>query len=101
MGHDHVHETVAGAADVPPALDLSIPDSELSPSDVSRRGFLRGAGLLGAGAAASVLATPAAAQAHDHDHGPTGGGREKGGFTWLAGDHHVHTQHSSDAMYRV
>ena len=101
-GHDHVHEheTVSGA-DVPPALDLSIPDSELSPSDVSRRGFLRGAGLLGAGAAASVLATPAAAQAHDHDHGPTGGGREKGGFTWLAGDHHIHTQHSSDAMYRV
>ena len=95
--HDHSHETAG--ADVPPALDLSVPDGELSPSDVSRRGFLRSAGLLGAGAAASVLATPSAA--HAHDHGPTGGGSDKGGFTWLAGDHHIHTQYSSDAQYRV
>ena len=61
--HDHSHDHAHPAGDVPPALDLSVPDSELSPSDVSRRGFLRGAGLLGAGAAASVLATPSAAQA--------------------------------------
>jgi hypothetical protein len=98
-GHDHDHTHDAAAGDVPPALDLSVPDSELSPPDVSRRGFLRGAGLLGAGAAASVLATPAAA--HAHAHGPTGGGVEKGGFRWLAGDHHIHTQYSSDAQYRV
>jgi hypothetical protein len=98
-GHDHDHTHDATGADVPPALDLSVPDSELSPSDVSRRGFLRGAGLLGAGAAASVLATPGAA--HAHAHGPTGGGVEKGGFRWLAGDHHIHTQYSSDAQYRV
>ncbi len=99
--HDHTHENAGG--DVPAALDLSIPDSELSPSDVSRRGFLRGAGLLGAGAAASVLATPTAAQAAGlpHSHGPAGGGTAKGGFRWLAGDHHIHTQYSSDAQYRV
>jgi len=100
-GHDHDHPQESRGADVPPALDLSVPDSELSPSDVSRRGFLRSAGLLGAGAAASVLATPAAAHAQAHAHGPTGGGTEKGGFRWLAGDHHIHTQYSSDAQYRV
>lgn len=92
--HDHSHDHAHGAGDVPPALDLSVPDSELSPSDVSRRGFLRGAGLLGAGAAASVLGTPAAAQA-----APSAS--QKGGFAWLGGDHHIHTQYSSDGQYRV
>ena len=104
MGHGHDHDHLEhAAADVPPALDLSLPDGELSPSDVSRRGFLRGAGLLGAGAAASMLATPSAAAAAGlpHAHGPAGGGRETGGFRWLAGDHHIHTQYSSDAQYRV
>ncbi|WP_127504927.1 histidinol-phosphatase [Actinoplanes solisilvae] len=101
-GHDHTHDhDHSGGGDLPPALDLSVPDGELSPSDVSRRGFLRGAGLLGAGAAASVLASPAAASAHGHEHGPTGGGSDQGGFKWLAGDHHIHTQYSSDAQYRV
>src|SRR4051812_20609588 len=104
-GHDHTHspDENAGGGDLAPALDLSIPDSELSPADVSRRGFLRGAGLLGAGAAASVLASPAAASAAGlpHAHGPAGGGADKGGFRWLAGDHHIHTQYSSDAQYRV
>ena len=32
---------------------------------------------------------------------PVGGGSDKGGFQWLAGDHHIHTQYSSDAQYRV
>ncbi len=101
--HDHDHDHAPAGGDVEPALDLSVPDSELSPADVSRRGFLRGAGLLGAGAAASVLATPSAAAAAGlpHAHGPQGGGTAKGGFTWLAGDHHIHTQYSSDAQYRV
>ena len=104
MGHGHHHDHLETASsDVPPALDLSVPDAELSPSDVSRRGFLRNAGLLGAGAAASVLAAPTAAQAAGlpHSHGPVGGGRDQGGFRWLAGDHHIHTQYSSDAQYRV
>lgn len=101
--HPHEHEHQHDASDVPPALDLSVPDDELSPADVSRRGFLRGAGLLGAGAAASVLAAPsvAAAAGLPHAHGPAGGGSEKGGFRWLAGDHHIHTQYSSDGQYRV
>jgi hypothetical protein len=99
--HDHEHE-LGSASDVPDALNPSVPDSELSPADVSRRGFLRGAGLLGAGAAASVLAAPGEAHAAgDHVHAPTGGGTAKGGFRWLAGDHHIHTQYSSDAQYRV
>ncbi|AGL15112.1 PHP domain-containing protein [Actinoplanes sp. N902-109] len=90
--HDHDHPHDIAPSDVPAALDLSVPDSELSPADVSRRGFLRGAGLLGAGAAASVLGTPAAAAA------PAVPAK---GLTWLAGDHHIHTQYSSDAQYRV
>ena len=98
-GHDHHHDHLLESAgtDVPPALDLSVPDGELSPADVSRRGFLRSAGLLGAGAAASVLATPPAAAAASS----ASGSRETGGFQWLAGDHHIHTQHSSDGQYRV
>ncbi|KUL42459.1 CehA/McbA family metallohydrolase domain-containing protein [Actinoplanes awajinensis] len=107
MGHGHDHHHVTDAAtgtDVPEALDLSIPDTDISPSDKSRRNFLRGAGLLGAGAAAaSVFARPGAAAAaglpHTHDH--PGGGNVQGGFRWLAGDHHIHTQYSSDAQYRV
>jgi hypothetical protein len=92
-GHDHEH---LATGDVPVALDLSVPDAELSPSDLSRRGFLRNAGLLGAGAAtASVFSAPAAAYASSQDRDA------KGGFQWLAGDHHIHTQYSPDALYRV
>jgi hypothetical protein len=98
--HDHSHDHAHGAGDVPPALDLSVPDSELSPSDVSRRGFLRGAGLLGAGAAASVLATPSGASAATGSSSAPSA-NHKGGFAWLAGDHHIHTQYSSDGQYRV
>ncbi|SDT67437.1 PHP domain-containing protein [Actinoplanes derwentensis] len=103
-GHDHHHdEPGVTGADVPEALDLSVPETELSAGDKSRRRFLLGAGLLGAGAASSVLARPGAAEAAGlpHTHGSTGGGTARGGFTWLAGDHHIHTQYSSDAQYRV
>ncbi|MFC4072342.1 PHP domain-containing protein [Actinoplanes subglobosus] len=105
-GHDHLHDHAHAAAaggDLPEALDLSVPSAELAPSDASRRRFLLGAGLLGAGAAASVLAQPGAAAAAglQHTHDPVGGGTGKGGFRWLAGDHHIHTQYSSDAQYRV
>ncbi|MFI7450291.1 PHP domain-containing protein [Nonomuraea sp. NPDC049714] len=98
--HDHDHEHIGAAgADAPPALDLSVPDSELSPADSSRRGFLRRTGLLGAGAAATVLSVPHAAHAHGVTHDRDRD--RKGGFQWLAGDHHIHTQYSSDAQYRV
>ncbi|MBG0565620.1 PHP domain-containing protein [Actinoplanes aureus] len=103
-GHDHHHHTSdASGGDLPEALDLSVPAAELSPSEATRRRFLLGAGLLGAGAAASVLGRPGAAAAAGlpHTHGDVGGGSEKGGFRWLAGDHHIHTQYSSDAQYRV
>ena len=111
MGHGHPHDhdhphghDHATGADLPPAMDLSVPDSELSSPDVSRRGFLRNAGLLGAGAAATVLAAPSAAHATAGgglSHGPSGGHESKGGFRWLAGDHHIHTQYSSDGIYTV
>jgi hypothetical protein len=90
--HDHPHDTAA----LPAAFDTSVPDEALTPEQQSRRSLLRRAGLLGAGlAAASVLtpqATPAAAAY---------GGRKRDGFLWLAGDHHIHTQYSSDGKYRV
>lgn len=73
-GHQHDHEHAGPVGDVPAVLDLSVPDDELSPADLSRRGFLRGAGLLGAGAAATAFATPGAAHAHapGGDRGPYG-----------------------------
>ncbi|MGI5523270.1 PHP domain-containing protein [Micromonospora sp. CA-259024] len=99
-GHSHDHDFAADG-DLPPALDGSIPDAELAPTDLSRRGFLRNAGLLGAGAATTVLAAGSPALAGGHDHGPGGDHGRTGEFQWLAGDHHIHTQYSSDAQYRV
>ncbi|AZP15238.1 histidinol-phosphatase [Streptomyces aquilus] len=93
-GHGHPHEA---AAVLPAAFDTSVPDEALTPEQQSRRTLLRRAGLLGAGlAAGNVLATttPAAAA-------PASGGRRSKGFLWLAGDHHIHTQYSSDGKYRV
>jgi hypothetical protein len=109
-GHHHHHEDMPQAAgDVPAVLDASIPDSELSPGDVSRRGFLRRAGLLGAAAAAGgALANAGTAHAHGDDQHDFdsfdrhGHGRPVfNSYKWLSGDHHIHTQYSSDAMYRV
>lgn len=100
LPHHHHDRGPAAAADLPAAVDLSTPDSELAPADLDRRRFLRRAGLLGAGAAAaSVLnqAQPAAAGS------PTGAGDRgwAGELRWLAGDHHTHTLYSGDAVYRV
>jgi hypothetical protein len=80
-------------------VETPLPDEELSPSQLSRRGLMRNVGLLGAGAAAvNVLGDPAAAHAHNDDDRGRG---FDGDLRWLAGDHHIHTQYSSDAMYRV
>ena len=91
--HDHVHEEP-----LDPALDLTVDDADLSRSQLGRRGFLRSAGLLGAGATASVLAAgaePAAAAESSQQR------IRRGGYLWLAGDHHIHTQFSPDGLYRV
>ncbi|MEU6140847.1 PHP domain-containing protein [Streptomyces sp. NPDC047081] len=98
--HHHDHET--GTGSLPPALDMSVPDEELTPSQLSRRSMLRRTGLLGAGlAAGSVLAGAGEAAASTVDMPATHGGSRTGGYLWLAGDHHIHTQYSSDAKYRV
>ncbi|MFE7812087.1 PHP domain-containing protein [Streptomyces sp. NPDC057433] len=102
-GDDHRHEATAP---LPAAFDTSVPDEALSPEQKSRRTLLRRAGLLGAGlATGSVLSTGTAAAAPAQSGGSgssRGSGRGKGkGFLWLAGDHHIHTQYSSDGKYRV
>lgn len=97
--HDHTHAHEAAKKGIQPGLDLSIPDEELSPAEVSRRGFFRRAGLLGAGAAAASVfgaAQPAAATRTQEWRR-----HKRSGYMWLTGDHHIHTQYSSDAKYRV
>ncbi|MGP3913482.1 hypothetical protein [Nonomuraea sp. 10N515B] len=99
--HEHDHEQ-PHEGDGAAARDLSIPDGELSPGQLSRRRMFRRAGLLGAGlTAAGVLGTPGVAAA-DGEQQIAGRGREpKDGYLWPAGDHHIHTQYSSDCIYRV
>ncbi|MGE9807950.1 PHP domain-containing protein [Janibacter sp. G1551] len=95
--HGHSHDEV-----VTPATDLSVPDAELPPPDLGRRNFLRAAGVIGAGVAAtslvdgSGLATASAAEGSQ-----AAGANPQRGFRWLAGDHHIHTQFSSDGLYTV
>jgi hypothetical protein len=99
-GHDH-HDHGGGAEGIslPPALDTSVPDEELTPDQLSRRSMLRRTGLLGAGlAAGSVLSGAAAGTAAAADRGRN---TRASGYLWLAGDHHIHTQYSNDAKYRV
>jgi hypothetical protein len=102
--HDHGHHHHHGSEDassLPPALDTSIPDEELTPSQLSRRSMLRRTGLLGAGlAAGSVLGGAGEAAASTGQMSAAHGSRS-GGYLWLAGDHHIHTQYSNDGKYRV
>ncbi|MER6010928.1 PHP domain-containing protein [Streptomyces bluensis] len=99
-GHDHGHEH--GTAPLPAAFDTTVPDEALSPEQRSRRSLLRGAGLLGAGlAAGSVLSGTAGSGTASAASAPATSGRRTNGFLWLAGDHHIHTQYSSDGKYRV
>ncbi|MDH6699672.1 PHP domain-containing protein [Streptomyces sp. MAA16] len=96
-GEEHRHGTTAP---LPAAFDTSVPDEALSPEQSSRRALLRRAGLLGAGLAAGGVLTGAAGAAPAYATG-SGSGRRAKGFLWLAGDHHIHTQYSSDGKYRV
>ncbi|MEV6592088.1 PHP domain-containing protein [Streptomyces acidicola] len=103
-GHHHGHDREHGTAPLPAAFDTTVPDEALSPEQRSRRSLLRGAGLLGAGlAAGSVLSGPAAGSAAAATAAAPAAtsGRRTNGFLWLAGDHHIHTQYSSDGKYRV
>ena len=104
-GHEHDHEHAPSEASPvhAEATNLSISDRELSPKGLQRRNFLRATGLLGAGAAAaSVLGGGTPAMAETVEAGAVSRSREsKGGYLWLAGDHHIHTQYSPDAQYRV
>lgn len=86
-GHHHHHHGEDGdAGSLPPALDLSVPDQELTPSQLSRRSMLRRTGLLGAGlAAGSVLAGAGQAAAASASAALTAGGSRGGGLLWLAG----------------
>ncbi|MGW2821909.1 PHP domain-containing protein [Streptomyces sp. NPDC001443] len=101
-GHHHHHHDSGEATSLPPALDLSVPDEELTPGQLSRRSMLRRTGLLGAGlAAGSVLGGAGQAAAATSESFAAHHDSHSGGYLWLAGDHHIHTQHSSDAKYRV
>ncbi|MFE4177319.1 PHP domain-containing protein [Streptomyces sp. NPDC056909] len=99
--HDHAHDTPAGNGPLPAALDADVPDSELSPGQLSRRSMLRRTGLLGAGLAGAGVLGGATAAAADSSGSPLGSRTKSNGFLWLAGDHHIHTQYSSDGKYRV
>ncbi|MCO1574272.1 PHP domain-containing protein [Crossiella sp. SN42] len=69
-----------------------MPDEALPPDGLSRRAMLRRAGLLGAGLAVAPGIFAATANAAPPP---------RGGYRWLAGDHHIHTQYSLDGRYRV
>ena len=97
--HQHDHPRVDLATR--PEMDLAVPDAELSPQQLGRRGFLQRAGLIGVSAAAAGVlldSTPAAAA---DQPSPEARGEQGRTYRWLAGDHHIHTQYSSDAQYRV
>ncbi|MEU6347621.1 PHP domain-containing protein [Streptomyces sp. NPDC046977] len=82
---------------LPTWADPDVPETVLDAQGVSRRGLLRGAGLLGAAFAAGALAgaTPAAARGRrDEDCG-----EDDPRFGYLVGDHHVHSVYSHDAKY--
>ncbi|GGO68345.1 PHP domain-containing protein [Nocardioides deserti] len=101
-GHDHGHAHEVDDLNAV-AADTSVPDSDLSPAELSRRGLLRAAGITGAavaGIAGMRGVTPAMAEPGAT---PARGGRPGSGAPrhWLAGDHHIHTQYSSDGQYRV
>lgn len=95
-GHGHSHD---GDVALPAWADPEVPDTELAPAAVRRRNVLRGAGLLGAGAfTAAVVGRPQSASAASASSSLSSNDAKE--YTYLAGDHHIHTQFSSDAMYR-
>jgi hypothetical protein len=92
----HAHRHHEHAQDGPEYSDLTVPDAQLRPGDLSRRRLLQAAGVIGAGVALGGLTGPRPASAAP-GHGR--GGLER--LTWLNGDHHIHTQYSPDGLYTV
>ncbi|GAA1378243.1 PHP domain-containing protein [Luteococcus sanguinis] len=98
-GHSH-HHHAEFSSDEKLATDLSVDDADLTPMQMRRRTLLRTAGVLGAGAATAALVdTHGAATAAAVGKSRTSGAGHRAG--WLSGDHHIHTQYSSDGMYQV
>ncbi|RZS79055.1 hypothetical protein EV189_3925 [Motilibacter rhizosphaerae] len=96
--HDHTHEPSTGLQSE--WADESIPDSELSPRSLSRRNLLRSAGVLGAGAASlGVFGGGAGVAAAAETSSSSSKKDATEGIVYLSGDHHIHTQFSSDALY--
>lgn len=96
--HGHTHEATPVDDTTAVAIDTSVPDTELSPTQLSRRNLLRAAGVVGSAAAVGIGQTaPAAATTT----GPTQPRGRNAVRQWVSGDHHIHTQYSSDALYTV
>ncbi|MEV5573850.1 PHP domain-containing protein [Spirillospora sp. NPDC052269] len=92
MGHHHHHQHHHE-----PYADEAVPDTELPPGDLARRRFLQRLGLVGVAATGiGMMAAPASAGT---PQGPSAPNPSR--LRWLAGDHHVHTQSSYDAMHTV
>ncbi|MFE2813790.1 PHP domain-containing protein [Streptomyces nigra] len=110
MSHDHSHRrphshshTHGVDEATRAAADTSVSDSDLTPRELSRRRLLKAAGVTGAltaGMSGMLGVTPAMAEGarRGKDDKATGGKKVR---HWLAGDHHIHTQHSSDGQYTV
>lgn len=73
-------------------------DRELAALGWNRRAILRSAAVLAATGTALSPATAVAAPGNGR--GPAKGADDPQ-LTWLVGDHHVHTQYSHDAKYRI
>jgi hypothetical protein len=99
--HDHASSGHAPDVELPEWADPRVPDDALGPRGVVRRNVLRGAGLLGASALTlAASSTPAEAATGAGPGAGTARRDDERSYTYLAGDHHIHTQYSSDAMYR-
>ncbi len=100
MGDHHDHEDVSAEGAF---LDPEVLDRELSMPDLTRRKFLRAMGLIGAATGASRViglgGGAPAASALTIGGLPVTINTER--YRWLAGDHHTHTQYSSDGQYTV
>lgn len=103
-GHDHPHSHDADGSATPHFLDLTVPDSELAPRELSRRAVLRRLGILGAAiGSASVLGGVRLDQASASTRGRVRPGvaiDNSGRYTYISGDHHIHTQYSVDALFK-